>query len=205
MAGRRGNGQAVRQAAEAAADGLDRQVQQGRGERRGDDRDQHAGPRRPIASENEDQGRRSRAQRQRSPGRWSAGRGPSAASLGISGPGSAPARCRPPRSFSWLAAMVTAMPQVKPTVTACGICRISEPSLKHAQQRQHQARHQHGQQQAVDAEAGDRGGHQHDEGAGRPADLEPAAAQQRDDKAADDGGVEPALGRDAGRHRDRHR
>jgi hypothetical protein len=28
---------------------------------------------------------------------------------------------RPPRSLSWLAKIVTAMPQVKPTVTACGM------------------------------------------------------------------------------------
>lgn len=52
----------------------------------------------------------------------------SAASLGSSGPGSAPARCRPRKSRIWLAKMVIAMPQVKPTVTACGIWRISEPS-----------------------------------------------------------------------------
>ena len=35
---------------------------------------------------------------------------------------------------------------------------------------------------------------QHDERAGRSADLKPAAAQQRDEEAADDRGVEPALG-----------
>ena len=47
--------------------------------------------------------------------------------------------------------------------------------------------------------------HQHDEGAGRAADLEAAAAERRDQEAADDGGVEAAIRRHAGRDRDRHR
>ena len=34
------------------------------------------------------------------------------------------------------------------------------------------------------------GGDQHDERAGRPADLEAAAAQRRDEEAADDRGIE---------------
>ena len=46
---------------------------------------------------------------------------PSAASFGNSGPGSAADSFKPPRSLSWLAKIVTAMPQVKPTVTACGM------------------------------------------------------------------------------------
>ncbi len=46
---------------------------------------------------------------------------PSAASFGSSGPGSGAAKVRPPRSLIWLARMVTAMPQVNPTVTACGM------------------------------------------------------------------------------------
>ena len=53
----------------------------------------------------------------------------SALSFGSSSPGSGPASRRPPRSLSWLARMVTAMPQVKPTVTGCGMWRIKEPSL----------------------------------------------------------------------------
>ena len=46
-----------------------------------------------------------------------------AASFGRNGPGSW-ATARPNRSLIWLAAMVTAMPAVNPTVTACGISRI---------------------------------------------------------------------------------
>ncbi len=45
----------------------------------------------------------------------------SMASFGSSGPGSAAGSVRPPRSLSWLAKIVTAIPQVKPTVTACGM------------------------------------------------------------------------------------
>ena len=70
---------------------------------------------------------------------------------------------------------------------------------------QDHARDQRRQHQAVIAFALDDQRHQHDEGAGRPADLEAAAAEQRDQEAADDGGVEPALRTDAGRDRDRHR
>ncbi len=51
-----------------------------------------------------------------------------AASLGTTAPGSAPASFRPNRSLSWLAAMIRAMPAVKPTVTACGMRRTSSPS-----------------------------------------------------------------------------
>ena len=52
------------------------------------------------------------------------------ASLGSSRPGSAPASRRPARPLTWLAKMVTAMPQVKPTVTAWGMWRIRPPSRK---------------------------------------------------------------------------
>jgi len=45
----------------------------------------------------------------------------SAASFGNNGPSSAAGSFRPPRSLSWLAKIVTAIPQVKPTVTACGM------------------------------------------------------------------------------------
>ena len=46
---------------------------------------------------------------------------PRAASLARNGPGSVPGKVKPPRSLSWLAKMVVAMPQVKPTVTGCGM------------------------------------------------------------------------------------
>ena len=67
------------------------------------------------------------------------------------------------------------------------------------------ARQEGREDQPVDAVAGDRRGDEHDEGAGRTADLEAAAAQQRDQEAADDGRVEPALRRDARGDGDRHR
>ena len=75
-------------------------------------------------------------------------RPPSAASLGSSGPGSAPARCRPPRSFIWLAKMVTAMPAVKPTVDGMRDMPDQRARAARPHQRQHQARQQDGQQQA---------------------------------------------------------
>ena len=45
----------------------------------------------------------------------------SASSLGISAPGSWPDSVMPNRSRIWLAKMMTAMPAVKPMVTACGM------------------------------------------------------------------------------------
>jgi hypothetical protein len=42
---------------------------------------------------------------------------PSATSFSISSPGSLPGSARPNNSLSWLAKMMTAMPDVKPTVT----------------------------------------------------------------------------------------
>ena len=47
-------------------------------------------------------------------------------------------------------------------------------------------------------------GNQHDEGAGRPANLETAAAERRYQEASDNGGVEPLVRRQAGTDRDRH-
>ena len=41
----------------------------------------------------------------------------SASILATNGPGSLPSSRRPSRSFTWLAKMMTAMPEVKPTVT----------------------------------------------------------------------------------------
>ena len=53
-----------------------------------------------------------------------------ALNLGISAPGSRPASCSPNRSTSWLQKMITAIPEVKPTVTGCGIYLMIAPSLK---------------------------------------------------------------------------
>ena len=79
----------------------------------------------------------------------------------------------------------------------------AEPQI--AGRHQEHARHDGGEQHAVDAVALDGGGDEHDEGARRAADLKPAAAQERDQEAADDGGVEAAIRRDTRADGDRHR
>ena len=61
------------------------------------------------------------------------------------------------------------------------------------------------QKQAVHAVPLHGRGNQHDEGAGRSADLEAAAAERRDQEAGDDRGVEALYRRRARRDRDRHR
>ena len=78
------------------------------------------------------------------------------------------------------------------------------PSRSSAGQQQDHAREHGREDQPVDAVRGDGRRDQHDEGAGRPADLEAAAAQRRDQEAADDRGIEPALRRHAGGDGDRH-
>src|SRR5262245_17527582 len=50
----------------------------------------------------------------------------------------------------------------------------------------------------------DNGGDQHDEGAGRSADLEAAATERGDEKSADNGGEESRGGRQTGTDGDRH-
>jgi hypothetical protein len=72
-------------------------------------------------------------------------------------------------------------------------------------QRQQQTRQKNGGQKSLEAEPRGRRGNQHDERAGRAADLKTAAAERRDQKASDDRSIEPALRRHAGGHRDRHR
>ena len=52
---------------------------------------------------------------------------------------------------------------------------------------------------------GDDAGHDHDEGAGRAADLTFGAAERRDEEAGDDRAVDPGLRRHAGRDGERHR
>ena len=78
------------------------------------------------------------------------------------------------------------------------------PSRRKPADHQEDAGHHGRQQHAVDAMTIDGRGHQHDEGAGRPADLEAAAAQRRNQEAADDGRVEPAFRRRARGDGDRH-
>ncbi len=51
----------------------------------------------------------------------------SASILGMNSAESGPV-CKPARSLSWLVAMTTAMPIVKPSMTDSGISRISRPA-----------------------------------------------------------------------------
>ena len=67
------------------------------------------------------------------------------------------------------------------------------------------AGHGRGQHDAIDAVPIDGRGDQHDEGAGRAADLEAAAAQRRDQETSDDRGEEPTLGWRTRGDGDRHR
>ena len=95
-------------------------MEQPGGDRGQDDRDQHSRPVRHEAPQQEDQGDRADPERER--GRIErrqrvAERG----ELWQQRPRLAAVNFNPPRSLSWLAKIVTAMPQVKPTVTACGM------------------------------------------------------------------------------------
>ncbi len=76
------------------------------------------------------------------------------------------------------------MPQVKPTVTACGMCLISEPSRSRPTSVKHKPRQQNGEQQAVEANLRFRRRHEHDERAGGATNLKAAATQGRDAEAA---------------------
>ena len=69
----------------------------------------------------------------------------------------------------------------------------------------HQPGHQGRQHEAIVALALDDRGDEHDEGAGRSADLEAAAAEGRDQEAADDGGEQALVGRQARADGDGHR
>ena len=108
-----------------------------------------------------------------------------------------PVQVRPRSSLIWLAKMMTAIPDVNPTVTGKGMYLIYVPSLRSPIARRMTPDSivarispsipccSHGRSD------------QHDEGARWPADLEPAAAERRHEEAADDRGVEAAVGGDA--------
>ena len=204
-AGRCGAGKRSRNAAEARADGLDRQP-----ESRGDERPR---PRPPIRKAGQC-GRKRRTARMAAI--VSAATAMAAAlvvgsacarasSLGSSGPGSLPASVSPSRSLIWLAKMMTAMPDGE----ADGD-RIGNILDEGAEPQQADAEQDAGRTAAVasispstpccstvaatstmKAPAG-------------PPIWKPAAAERRHQKAADDGGIEPAIRRDAGGDGDRH-
>ena len=71
--------------------------------------------------------------------------------------------------------------------------------LGQAERDQQQARHDRGDGQSIHAVLLDDPIDDHDEGAGRAADLHPRAAQRRDDEPGDNGGIEPPVGRDPAR------
>ena len=128
----------------------------------------------------------------------------SVASLGIRGPGSAPCRWSPVSI-----ADLTGEDGDGDTAGETHGHRMGDVAYERAEpgkadQREHDARQRHGEQQAVQAEPRSRRRHQHDEGAGGAADLVPAAAKSGNQKAADDGGVETALRRHARGHGNGH-
>jgi hypothetical protein len=90
--------------------------------------------------------------------------------------------------LSWLAKIVTAIPQVKPTVGMRNVANErSEP--QQADQGQHEPGEEDREQKFVEAEFGDGSRHKNDERPGGPADLVAAAAQGRYQEAANDGGI----------------
>ena len=93
---------------------------------------------------------------------------------GRKSPGTASTR-RPKKSRICVLAIRTAMPLVNPTTTGRGMNRTAEPMPVSAQSDEHDAGHQRAHEQAVDAVLGDDAGDDHDEGAGRPADLRRAS------------------------------
>ena len=111
-------------------------------------------------------------------------------------PGTAPIR-RPRRSLIWLEKMITAMPAVNPVMTGYGMNLIAPPSRARPSTMRITPGHERRDREAVDAVLLDDAVDDHDERAGRAADLHPRAAQRRDQEPGDDRGVEAALGRDA--------
>ena len=82
---------------------------------------------------------------------------------------------------------------------------MNVPEPQEPDREQDQPGHHRREDQPVHPVLLDRRRHQHDEGAGRPADLEAAAAKRRHEEAADDRRVKAPVRRDAGGDRDRHR
>ena len=90
---------------------------------------------------------------------------------------------RPKKYCHWPTKMMTAMPEVNPTMTGFGMKRMTLPSRRKPIAEQHHARHQRRRLQPRDAILrGDAGEHR-DEGAGRPGDLHARAAEDRGRKA----------------------
>ncbi len=106
----------------------------------------------------------------------------------------------PRRSFTWLAKMMTAMPRRKADRHRIGdvFDEGAEAAASPTASRMMPDISTASSRPSMPCTATGRR-HQHDEGTGRPADLEAAAAQHRDDEATDDGGVEAAIRRDARR------
>jgi hypothetical protein len=197
-------GQHARDAAELRADRLDRKAKNGRRQRRGGHRDQQARPRGPPALHAQDDAYGQRGDRD---GRR------------VGRSGRLAERDKPGQEVARLLARQRQAEQVVQLAgqdddgDAGGEAdrhRIgdefhigAEPEVTGRDQED--AGHQHRQDQPVDAVAVDGGGHDHDEGAGRAADLEAAAAERRHQEPADDGCVQSTLGANARCNGDGHR
>ena len=129
----------------------------------------------------------------------------SAISLGTIGPGSAPASAQAEELLELAGEDDDRDPGREAHRDRVGDELDVGAEPQEADHEQEDARHPGREQHPVDAVPLDGGGHEHDEGPGRAADLEPAAAQRRDQEAADDRRVEPAVRRGPGGDRDRHR
>ena len=178
----------MRDLAEMAADGLDRQAEQPSRQRGKYDSDQHARPVRQQAPNEENQGGRAHANGE-------CGRADGGQCLSqhrklrqqMSGFGTG--QCEP-----------TEIPELAgkdhdrdtaAEANGYGMRDIANERTKpqQADQGQHESGEEDCQQQPVETEFGDGSRDENDEGAGGTADLITAAAQRRDQKAADDRGI----------------
>ena len=160
------------------------------------DDDQKGGPVWAEAADREDAGNRGDGD---GDGGWiqrgqGAGEHPDFATIG---PGSLPGSVRPNRSLIWLQ---DDQRDAGREADRHGIGNeLDEATELQKTDRDQDHAGQHGrEQQPVQAVLGHGGGDEHDERAGRPADLEAAPAQRGDQEPAHDGGVETAIRRDAG-------
>ena len=83
------------------------------------------------------------------------------------------------------------MPAVKPTVTGYGMNLMYVPSFRKPIAARINPDIIVASSKPVDAVRLRRRGDEHDECAGRPADLKAAATERRDDETADDCGIQP--------------
>ena len=100
---------------------------------------------------------------------------------------------------------MTAIPLVNPVMTGCGMNLIAVPSFATPMIDEQHAGHQRGDGESVDAVLLHDAVDDHDERAGRSADLHARAAERGDEEAGDDGGPQAAVRRHAAGDRERDR